>query len=364
MVNQEKNEYQPDYAVFPGEVLSYELELRGMSQQELAKRTGLTPKHIVSIVKGKSPITSETSIKLERAIGMPADYWLNLESLYQETQARIAEEEQLEHDLDWLKKIPVNQMAKFGWIKKLKDKKEQLVEVLRFLGIASVEQWDEIWPSLKVAYRQHNAHEVFAEAVSAWLRQGEIEASAIQCEAYDKKSFRAALDEVRGLTTQSPEKFVPEMQRLCAAAGVAVVFVPALPKTGISGATRWVHANKAVIQLSLRYKTDDHLWFTFFHEAGHILLHGKKELFLEGTNGLDVDKEDEANIFSENELIPKKIFTAFINNGNFNKANIIKFAKSVKIAPGIVVGQLQHKSLLKVNFCNDLKQRFKWGTDK
>ncbi|MCK4864609.1 MAG: HigA family addiction module antidote protein [Gammaproteobacteria bacterium] len=360
MVDQVENIYQPDYAVIPGDVLAYELEVRSMAQQELAKRTGLTPKHIVALVKGKSAITSETAIKLERALGMPADYWLNLESQYQETQARIAEEDQLEHDLDWLKKIPVNPMAKFGWINKLKDKKEQLVEVLRFFGIASVEQWDDIWPSLKVAYRQHNTHEVFPEAVSAWLRQGEIEASAIQCEPYDKSNFRAALDQIRSLTTELPDNFVSEVQRLCASAGVAVTFVPALPKTCVSGATRWLNPNKAVIQLSLRYKSDDHLWFTFFHEAGHILLHGKKELFLEGTNGLDVEKENEANRFAENELFPKKLFNEFIVNSMFNQDAILEFSKKIGISPGVVVGNLQHKGLVRRDRFNSLKQRFKW----
>jgi len=152
MVKQAINEYQPDYAVIPGDILAYELELRSMSQQELAKRTGLTPKHIVAVMKGKSAITSETAIKFERAIGMPADYWLNLESQYQEIQARAAEEDKLEADLDWLKKIPVSAMVKLGWINEFKDKKAQLVEVLRFLGIASVDQWDDIWSGLKVAY--------------------------------------------------------------------------------------------------------------------------------------------------------------------------------------------------------------------
>lgn len=358
MVKQLVNEYQPDYAVLPGEVLVYELEARGMKQQELAKRTGLTPKHIVALVKGKSAITSETAIKLERALGMPADYWLNLESQFQETQARLAEVDQLERDLDWLKKIPVNTMARFGWINKRKDKKEQLIEVLRFLGIASVDQWDDVWPKLNVAYRKHSTHEVYPEAVSAWLRQGEIKASAIQSNSYDKNSFRKALDEIRSLTNQPPEVFVPAMQRLCSSAGVAVVFVPGLPKTCVSGATRWISPNKAIIQLSLRYKSDDHLWFTFFHEAGHILLHGKKEMFLEGTNGLDVEKEEEANSFSENELIPKKPFSEFILNSNFSKIAIVNFAESIGISPGIVVGQLQHKGLLNMNFCNDLKRRF------
>jgi len=358
-----KNDFQPDYAVSPGEVLSVELKVRGMTQKELARRTGITPKHIISILKAKSAITPGMAIKLERALGMPVEYWLNLESHYQEILARAAEERQLERDLDWLKRIPISAMVKLNWIEKIKDKKSQLVEVLRFFGIANIEQWDEMWPNLNVAYRQNQTHEVFPEAVSAWLRQGELEASGITCEPYNKVKFREVLNEIRGLTTESPMDFVPAMQELCSMAGVAVVFVPvpALPKTGVSGATRWLNKDKAIIQLSLRYKTDDHLWFTFFHEAGHILLHGKKELFLEGANGLDLDKEHEANNFSEQELIPAQKFSTFIADRNYNKASITSFAKSIGIAPGIVVGQLQHKKLLDVTYCNGLKQRFKWA---
>ena len=356
-----KNEFEPDYAVSPGEILSVELTLRGMTQQELAKRTGLTPKHIISILKAKSTITPETAIKLERALGMPVEYWLNLEAHYQEILARAAEEQQLERDLNWLTRIPINPMAKLDWIEKHKDKKQQLIEVLRFFGIASVDQWDDMWPKLNVAYRQNQTHEVFPEAVSVWLRQGELEASGIVCTPYNKAKFIEALNQIRSLTTEDPSHFVATMQELCAMAGVAVVFVPALPKTGVSGATRWLNKDKAIIQLSLRYKTDDHLWFTFFHEAGHILLHGKKELFLEGSNGMDEEKEHQANAFAQNELIPQKPFSLFIANKNFSKASITSFAKTVGIAPGIVVGQLQHRKLLDVRFCNDLKQRFKWA---
>lgn len=360
MDKQVTNEYQPDYAVTPGEVLSAELELRSMSQQELARRTGLTPKHLISILKAKSTITPETAIKLERALGMPADYWLNLESQYQEVLARLSEEAQLDRDLDWLKHIPVTAMAKLGWINKLSNTKAQLVEVLRFFGIASVSQWEDMWPNLQVAYRQHNHHEVYPEAVSAWLRRGEIEAAQIPCAPYDKAAFRAALDQIRKLTSEAPEVFVPKIQELCASAGVAVVFVPCLPKTGVSGATRWLNPNKALVQLSLRYRTDDHLWFTFFHEAGHILLHGKKELFLEGSNGLDEVKEEEANKFAQEELIPRAEFAHLTQQWPLGKAVISSFAKRVGIAPGIVVGQLQHKKLLPITFCNELKQKFRW----
>lgn len=364
MVNATPNRYQPDYAVTPGEVLAYELDLRKMSKAELAKRTGLTEKHLNAIVKckGKSAITPETAIKLERAIGMPVDYWLNLEANYQETQARLAEEAQLERDLDWLRKLPLKEMIKLSWLSERSDGKAQLIEVLRFFGIASVDQWDDIWPRLAVAYRQHDKHEIRPEAVSAWLRQGELEAARIDCATYERAAFRHALNEARRLTAvANPAEFVPAVQAICAAAGVAVVFVPALPKTAVSGATRWLNPDKAVIQLSLRYKTNDHLWFTFFHEAGHILLHGKKALFIEGSNGIDQEKEQEANQFAEQELIPKRAFAEFAKRAIFSKASIIAFARSIDLAPGVVVGQLQHKGLIPISHCNDLKVRYKWA---
>jgi HTH-type transcriptional regulator/antitoxin HigA len=366
MDNLSTNQYQPDYTVTPGEVLEYELEMRHMSKSELAKRTGLTEKHLNTIFKGKGTvsITPETAIKLERALGMPVDYWLNLEANYQETRARLAEEAQLEKDLDWLKRIPIAAMTKMGWLEKHKDERQQLDALLRFFGIASVDQWDDLWPNVAVAYRQHAKQEIFAEAVSAWLRQGEIEAASIPCAPFSKSGFRAALDQIRALTAEpDPAVFVPRLTQLCAEAGVAVVLVPALPKTGVSGATRWLNPEKAIIQLSLRYKSNDHLWFTFFHEAGHILLHGKKELFIEGSNGMDQEKEEQANTFAAHELIPKKAFTAFSRQGPFTKAGIVQFAQQVGIAPGIVVGRLQHLKLLPMSHCNDLKVRYQWTHD-
>jgi len=216
MENRTTNQYTPDYAVAPGEVLGYELDLRNMSRSELAKRTGLTEKHIIAIIKGKGTtiITPETAIKLERALGMPVEYWLNLEALYQETRARLAEEAKLEQDLDWLRRIPINAMAKMDWLKEHKDKKQQLEEVLRFFSIASVDQWDDVWPKVAVAYRQHNTHEIFPEAVSAWLRQGELLAASIQCQPFNKANFRKTLDEIRQLTAETdPTHFVPTLQQ-------------------------------------------------------------------------------------------------------------------------------------------------------
>ncbi|MGH9895454.1 MAG: ImmA/IrrE family metallo-endopeptidase, partial [bacterium] len=144
------------------------------------------------------------------------------------------------------------------------------------------------------------------------------------------------------------------------ASGVAVVWVGELPSTGISGCARWLSDTKAVIGLTLRYKTDDQMWFTFFHEAGHLVLHDKKAIFLEGKDRPSSKEEEEANAFAARVLIPQE-FQAALMGVRLEAREIIRFARRVGVAPGIVVGQLQHHGRLKQHQLNSLKRRFKWS---
>lgn len=353
------NKYLPDYLVIPGEVLEDYIESLGMTQAELASRTGLAKKTINEIVKGKSSITPETSLKFERTLGRPAHFWNNLERDFQEGRARLAEQQRLAAHLNWLKKVPVSAMTKLGWIPKHTEKVSQLEAVLRFFGIASPEQWETVWTKYQVAYRQTKRFETCAESVSAWLRQGEIEAQKIACKPFDKMLFQKILQESRDLTKEATHVFQARLIELCASAGVAVVFVPELPKTGVYGATRWI-GDKAVIQLSLRYKSNDHLWFTFFHEAGHIIKHGRKAVFIEG-NGLNSEKEEEANAFARDNLIPPAPLRQLLQRGTPSLAAIGRFAKEIGIAPGIVVGRLQHEGVLPRDTGNKLKVFYRWA---
>jgi hypothetical protein len=212
-----------------------------------------------------------------------------------------------------------------------------------------------------VAFRKTGASTVDQGATAAWLRQGEIQASEIDCEPYDERRFRAALRQIRALTVEPPDVFQPEVVRLCAAAGVAVVFVPELPRTGICGATRWLTPTKALLQLSLRHKSDDHLWFSFFHEAGHILLHRKREAFFEQVH-VSGGEEDEANDFARDLLILSTGWHRFTQSDRYNaKTAILAFAEEIGVAPGIVVGRLQHEGLVLHRNCNDLKRWFAWA---
>ncbi|MGA3117287.1 MAG: ImmA/IrrE family metallo-endopeptidase [Syntrophobacteraceae bacterium] len=360
-----QNQYAPDYVSPPGETLSETLEIRGMSQAELAERTGRAKKTINEIVKGKARITPRIALELEHVLSVAASFWNARESQYQDYLARKEEQGRFEKHLKWLDLIPVRVMVKLGWIEGFKDRIQQLREVLKFFQISSPDQWDTCVRAYadQVAFRKSKAFEGDLPAVIAWLRRGEIEARELKCALYDQSKFKEALQTIRGLTAESPAVFHAKMVELASAAGVAVVLIPELPRIRISAATRWLSPHKAMIQLSLLYKRNDQFWFSFFHEAGHILLHGKRDIFINDQENNQNVKEGEANSFAANFLIPPSSFRALIKGGAPSKEKVLRFASELGIAPGIIVGRLQREHILPWHFYNDLKVSFDWLND-
>lgn len=358
------NEFLPDCASPPGETLLEALEEQGMSQVELAVRTGRPKKTINEIIKGKAALTPETALQLERVLGIPARFWNSREQQYRETLARMEEHSYLKEQVDWLENFPVKKMIQLGWISKCDGKVEQLEALLKFFGIASCKQWQNFWEDrVTVAFRKSESYDSDPGDLTAWLRKGELEAQRIPCSQYQSKTFKDALRQVRSLTVEPLEVVQSKVVELCARAGVAVVFVPQLPKTRASGATQWVSKDKALIQLSFRYKTDDHLWFSFFHEAAHVLLHQKREVFLEFNRKQEKSQvEVEADRFAADFLIPPAQLESFLSGSGATPSVIAIecFAKKLNIAPGIVVGRLQHENHLPMSHGNKLKRRLEW----
>ena len=355
--SQTVNEYVPDYLVTPGEVLEEYLDHIGITQASLAERTGLSKKTINEIVKAKSAITAETALRFERTLGRPAHFWSNLERQYQEDKTRLADKIRLEEDLHWLDLFPIKEMAKLGWIEKPKEKVQQLVVLLRFFAVASPEQWETIWTrELQAAFRNKISSPKDMAVISAWLRKGEIIAQEQYCAhpagaaKFDRQKFNNCLAEIRKLTIEGSEIFVPKLQSICAAAGVVVIFIPALPKLGTYGATRRL-GDKYIMQLSLYGKTNDELWFTIFHEAFHIINdpHGEQ------------NTEEKADVFAQDILIPPdELAHFFLSNFKPTLQQIETFAARIGIAPGIIVGRLQHDGIIPRNVGNGLKARYEW----
>ena len=361
MPNTIKKEFAATSVSVPGETLQELLEERGLSQAELAKRLGLTTKHVNEIIKGKSPITPETAIGLERVLAVSATFWNNRERRYREFVARQEEEQRLTTQLDWVDQFPIKDMQKHGFIDEYESKIAQTQAMLNFLGVASPNQWAVLADSAQVQYRKQTRFESDPIAVSIWLRQAELLGQSINCEPYDEQRLRALLPTLRILTTQEPAGFKPELVQSCASVGVAVTWLPELPRTCLYGAARWLTPSKALVALSLRGKTNDRFWFTFFHELGHILLHGKREVFIDEETGGGSSEEEEADRFARNTLIPEKEYKIFIGpRKKFSPMEIRLFAARVHVHPGIVVGRLQYDKLLPYHSCHDLKRSLKW----
>lgn len=143
--------------------------------------------------------------------------------------------------------------------------------------------------------------------------------------------------------------------------GVAFTPTPALPKLAISGATRWIGSEKAAISLSLRHKTDDQLWFSFFHEACHVLEHKTSAIYIDAPGDPDGDPiEQRANEFARDMLIPPQDYERFVASGKPGLNRIRAFAEEIDISPGIVVGRLQHEGVVPHSFANSLKTKLRW----
>ncbi|MGK7945726.1 MAG: HigA family addiction module antitoxin [Microcystaceae cyanobacterium] len=357
--------FTPDWVSPPGDTIADLLEEKDWTQAQLAERLGYTTKHISQLINGKAPISEETALKLERVLGSSADFWLNREAQYRAKLAKMEEERRLKEYISWLDELPVQKMMKQGIIPqcRLDQKNKPFIvrELLLFFGVASPNEWQACYGKMECSFRRTRESQSDIGAISAWIRQGEIKAEKFDCPKYNKSKFEKVVKEIRSLTVLASEKFFPEIQSLCWEAGVVFVLVPAIPGAHVSGMARWLNPHKALIQLSLYGKQNDRFWFTFFHEVAHILLHDKKDIFLDEWDGNGEtlsQQEAEADQWSRDLLISARCQPELSNLKS--KKAVIKFAEKIGIHPGIVVGRLQHDGLIKPSWMNDLKINLQW----
>ena len=340
------NQFSPDYAVPPGWVLQERLAVEGISHAAFARRCGRSPKLISEIISGKAPLEPGTALQFEKVLRVDASIWLGIESDYRLHRAREAEAEDAAAAVEWIKGFPVRDLVKRGCIERPASDVDAVSKLLAFFRVGSIDAWTIRYGRANVAYRHSPKFKSNEAALATWLRLGEIEAECQECAEYNEGRFRQAVRNVRGRTREPVVEALQQTARLCNEAGVALVLVRPLPKTALSGAAWWLSPRKAVIQLTARHKSDDHLWFSFFHEAAHILLHSKKGVFVDETNGDDAELETEANEWASSTLIPRQAWDQFVATSPRSERAVRAFADEQGIAPGIVVGMLQHKGLL------------------
>ncbi|HOZ46636.1 MAG TPA: HigA family addiction module antitoxin [Candidatus Hydrogenedentes bacterium] len=350
-----------DLAIPPGEYLEEVLGELGMSKDDLARRMGRPAAKLSPIFKGDKAITPETALQLEKVVGVPAHIWAGLESEYRLALARQAEAEcdtLLHAEAKLAARFCYSALVKAGEVERRTKPVEKAQALRDYFGVMSLNSVPEL-QRYRAAFRCGRSGERSREAVAAWLRLGERRAQGAYCAPFDETRLREALDFLRALTLEASDHFQASLRTRLAACGVALVICPHFPKTRAHGATFWLGRDKAVLMLTIRGKWADIFWFSLFHEIGHILLHGRQAVILEG--GTEDRRETEADRFAADTLIPEDAYRSFLEHGRFYSQDVVAFANSVGVHPGVVVGRLQHEKRLKPEWGNDLRVRYRWA---
>jgi plasmid maintenance system antidote protein VapI len=352
--------FAPDWLSAPGGTMLDVMEERDLSSKELAALLGYSLDRTERLIAGKESITRDVAALLAEHLGGSENFWFSRERNYRNEVARLQTEGNVNAARAWLNELPLKDMQKFGWVSSHTHPEDNAAACLKYFGVSNVKEWRSKYSQVLslVSFRMSPTHKSEPGSVIAWLRYGELKSEEILCRTWNPDNFARSLISMRRLTRKkSPSAFIPELRKLCAENGVALVIARGPTGCRASGVTRFLSSKKAMILLSFRYLADDQFWFTFFHEAGHLLMHGQKALFLEDGSDASLKEEHEANLFAQNILIPPEARAEFLSLRP-NKDSVMKFAIKIGISRGIVVGQLQHQRRLEPSQLNFLKRRY------
>lgn len=344
-----KNQYTPQTVSHPGKTLSSKLEELGMGAKEFAVRTGKPEKTISEVIAGESSITPDMAVLFEDVLNIPAHFWLARQNNYNEAVSRLKREAALNKAIEWSKQFPYLEMAKLGWVTTTNVVSERVEALYKFFRVGSDDAYNDYYfnQKLKVSFRLTLANQKKPHVIAAWLRQGEIQAEKLVTGTYNKDMFLKKLVDIKAIMALHPVDFFKQLQDICLEAGVKVVYTPSLKGGSIHGSTRWLN-DTPLIQMSAKYQQNDIFWFTFFHEVGHILLHGKKYIALENVNynEEDKEKEKEADAFAIKWVFSESEEAEVLRSRPLEEEDILMFANKFNTHPAMIIGRFHFKRLI------------------
>lgn len=355
-------DFVPRWASPPGDTIRDALQEQRMKARELAQALELSDEDFNALLEGNIPLTIRLAERLSWTIGGSVEFWITRDGQYQEDRSRVLADA-------WAQRMPIHDMKTFGWIQSdVGNWLGQIDQCLHFFDVASPSAWQAEHAALleQTRFRASKALESDEFAVAAWLRQCEVELSTIPCAPWNRAAFEDLLPELLPLTRQrDPRRFLSELKARCAEVGVAVGVVRAPRGCPVSGAARRLPNGQPSIALSGRHLADDHLWFTFFHESAHLLLHGPDTVYLDEID-LRSDpalsaEEAEADRLAGAMLVPAE-YESRVAGARRSPMELRKLAAEIGVSLGIVIGHLQHRGLIGYNTkLNRLKSRYRWN---
>ena len=344
-------------AFHPGYYIDEIIEEMGITQEEFAIRLGTTPKTISKLVNGEIGISNDLALKLASLLNSSPEMWLNLQKAYDIKILEYQEEEQLEKQVDLVKKIDYGYFVKLGFLPATKKAVERIRNLCSFLSVARLGILLE--KDYNVSYRNGIRDEKQKNILNAnvWVETVTKIARETDAKKFNLKKFNAAISEIAEMTAQPFSEIIEDVKKRLADCGVVLVLLPYLKASGLHGFVKWIDKDKAVIAISDRKKSIDTFWFTFFHEARHVQQKKIKQINFTWKDNDSVisDEEKDADIFSQSILIPIDKYRVFVENNIFTVHSITIFASEINRHPGIVVGRLQNDKKISYAYLNELK---------
>lgn len=339
-------------AIPPGATIKEQILDRGMSQKEFATRMGMSEKHISKLINGEVQLTVEMARRLELVLGVPLQFWCNLETIYRAKLAKVAEENAMDADILLAKKFPYREMAQNDWVEETTKAENKVINLRKFFEVVQLDMLHGSLIPAGIACRKLSETEKSYYALVAWAQKAKLESRKVQTQPIDIKLLRNSISEIRKMTRMPAKEFCKKLSALLAECGIAIVFLPHIGGSFLHGAT-FYDGNKIVLGLTVRGKDADKFWFSLFHELAHIIYgHIGK---VEGTT--DEDEKD-ADLYASETLIPEERFNEFVQSGNITENKIKKFADEEGIDAGIVLGRLQKYGYVQYGWYKNLKKQY------
>ena len=334
----------------PGHLIQDQLDRRGWSRRILSIILGVHETAINRIIAGQRPVDAEMAIRLGEIFNIRPEHFLALQRRYDLAQARIL----IQPDPEQAKRAavfgnyPVAEMIKRGWLEADDIRNVPQVETA-LLKFFKKESLDDV-KRLTASTRKTGDDPDLTPPQLAWIYRVKAIAEEMIVSKYSASALRSAVNKLRDLL-RAPEE-TRKVPRILAECGVRFVIVESLSSAKIDGVAFWLNEHSPVIGMTLRHDRIDHFWFVLRHEIEHILLrHGQKiDVELEGvragTSAVISKDEIEANYAAANFCVPQEKLERFIARKApfFAERDILGFANTLGIHPGLVAGQLQHKT--------------------
>ena len=340
-----------DMIIHPGETLREVMEDRNMSQQELAYRTGVTPKHISTVLNGEKNITSSFAKKLEYAFNIDAEFWMNLQADYDNELLEFDELHNISsEDVSIFKSLKnvLQFIYKNRIIPKFETLEEQILELRKYLNVSELKLISTLVSS--GAFRAQTSLNYDPYVLFAWQRICESLSEKIETEQLSQTEQIAKLIEIcpkiKELSLLPQGKFIAKLQEYFSSCGIAFVMAPSFKGAPVQGYIKTAQDGKTTICMTFRQKRADIFWFTLFHEIAHFINGDSKQKFID-FESTENSRELKADLFAQNSLIEKDAYQDFVSKHNFTLNSIKEFSKKQNILSAILIGRMQKEQYLK-----------------